>query len=184
MLTVFGELAVYSGDGLLKRWETPIQVEFKGNYTQEDINYITGQLDIINGLGLLPPITVVQSNGNYAMHYAPAAEMKNLLEFYEEGTYPAYTNFYWNDNHELTSAITVISTDTADLSLRNAYGLRNIMIGLGFTGDNLNAKNSVMEEGNPAMQLTENDYILLSMLYNAGVKCGMTADQAKSSLVS
>ena len=185
-LALLAEAALDSSDGILKRWEQPIKVEIKGSYTQEDYDLIVSQLDMINELGMVPQITVVESGGNCSINYVTTAEMKSLLEYYEDG-YPTYFNYYWNDSYQLTKLVGAISTDSADIKTqtqRNSYTVKMIMRCLGFLGNNNHITNSALQKGSTLQALADNDFIFLSMLYSPAVKSGMNKAQVTAALTN
>jgi hypothetical protein len=170
----------FQNGNIIIRWDSEIKVQIEGGYTQEEYDLLSGEIGRVNGLGLLPQITLVESGGNFVYWFVPQDEMASYIDTYVEGNESYYS--YKGDDHRLSSFTAVISTD-ARMQYRSQIEVYFLMKGLGFLGDTIGIEDTDTALG-LAGYLTENDLALLSMLYSPLVTPGMTADEAYDALAS
>lgn len=187
MLAYFLEVAVTAEDNLILRWEKPLKVQIIGNYTDEDYERIVSQLDMFNGIGTLPPITVVKKGGNFLIHFVPMKEMGKVMSIFED-KYPS--NYYYAyDNYKLTKYVTAIASDVPTQKERNYLVLEMITRGLGIFNSSSKYKFSIFQtEWTNSQTLSDLDYIIIGMLYYPEIKPGVmkeaTAEKLKEWLYS
>lgn len=173
MLAYFLEVAVLQPEGFLLRWEAPIKVEIKGNYTDEDYERIVSQLDMFNDIGTLPPITVVKKGGNFTIHLVPMAQMNQIFPDYKDG-YRSYYNYYWNDDYQLNKFVTSVASDETSQEQRNYLLLEMIARGMGIFNGSTKYQDSIFQsEWTDLQSLSDLDYMVIGMLYCPAIKPGI-----------
>lgn len=183
MLDYFLELAVTKQDEILLRWKEPIKVEINGDYTEVDYDRIVGQLDQFNDMGAFPPITVVEKDGNFLIHFVPKKQMVKVLENWEDG-YLSYYNYYYDDDYQLSKYVTAIASDETSQTERNYLCLEMMTRGLGIFNASSDDPDSIFQKDWTNIQtLSDLDYKVINMLYNSSIKPGPLQPNTKDLLL-
>ena len=163
-----------SANGVLKRWEKPIRVKVMGDYTDEDYATLTDHIDTLNGLGILPKISIVSSDANFFIYFVPLDEMDDVIPGYVEGNW-GYFYLYWgSSNYVINKAYMGIATDVTTQEARNHLILEEFTQSLGLMNDSYDYENSIFQaEWTTTQSLMDIDYMLLYMLYNDYLEPGM-----------
>ena len=172
---------VISGDAtLVQKWVSPISYRIIGETTEQDrqvLKNFTDQLNTIPGFPGIHEVTEPwQSNMN--IYFCPQSEFSTHVSDGFENTDGAIT-FWYNDANQIYDAIICYRTDL-DQYVRNSVLLEEIYNGLGPIQDTSSRSDSIIFSGYSTPQtLTQEDWLLLELLYHPDIVCGMTADQCE-----
>jgi len=163
-----------SANGVLKRWEKPLRVKVSGDYTDEDYATLTDHIDTLNGLGILPKISIVSSDANFFIYFVPLDEMDDVIPGYVEGNW-GYFYLYWgSSSYVINKAYMGIATDVTTQAARNHLILEEFTQALGLMNDSYDYEDSIFQaEWTTTQSLMDIDYMLLYMLYNDYLEAGM-----------
>ena len=181
MITNFLNVALDEDDAIL-RWEIPIEVEIKGDFTETDYNRIIDELDYINDLDALPPISVVEADGNFIIYFVPQNEMPDILPQCDPD-YVYYVEYEENEN-KLYEAICLIASDANNQKQRNYSVLCALTYSLGLIEDGSTYEDSILQSDWTEIQsYSDVDYYMLQLLYSDRIKAGMNRQEAQASLM-
>ncbi len=176
----------YGGtNGVLKRWEDPIRVKIEGDYTSEDYATLTNHIDTLNGLGVLPDISIVSSNENFSIYFVPLDQMDDVLPGYVEGNW-GYFYLYWgSSSYVIDRAYMGIATDVTSQAARNHLILEEFTQALGLMDDSYDYGDSIFQaEWTTTPSLSDVDYMLIYILYSDYLEPGMTEYEVRQVLNS
>ncbi len=171
-----------SADHHLKRWSDPLRVKVTGDYTSEDYATLEDHIDTLNGLGMLPDISIVDSNENYSIYFLPLDEMGDVIPGYVEGNW-GYFYLYWDTDYNITDVYMGIATDVTDQEDRNHLILEEFTQSLGLMSDSDKYEDSIFQsEWTETQSLTNFDYTLVYMLYSDYLTPGMEESDVRGIL--
>lgn len=184
MLTYFIEVAIYDDDEdvLTRRWEVPIEVEIKGNYTTKDYDFIVDQMELLNDLEMLPPISIVDMDGNFIIQFT---KQKNISDFNLESNFDGdyFADYEINANNQFSEAICVIASDTINQTGRNYAVLSSIIYGVGISGWSDKYEESILQSDWTDMQsFSAIDYYMIQLLYSGRIKTGMNREEIEANI--
>ncbi len=175
--------------GTLQRWEKPIRIQLAGNVIDTDYSCLQPLIEDAKLLRLLPPIELVESDGNVFFYYIEKSRFPEVFsslsgDNLEFDAYFGCLNDPWTK--ELTKMSVVINSQLAmdygseedKLATRNGYTRSFFMRSLGVLGDRSQAFDSVLAQGNELKRLGITDIQLLTLLYDSRIQSGMTIEEA------
>ncbi len=187
-LSYFSEIALkseYGGDafeGIVRRWEEPIRFEINGKYTQEDYAVLVHHFEALKAIDGMPDISIVESGGNYVVHFVPLAQMASVVPGYVEGNW-GFVNLSWDERGRISRATVGIATDVTSQVQRDHLILEETTQGLGLLNDSPRYMDSIYQvEWTEVQSLTPMDWLLVKMLYSPVVRAGMKQDEALPAL--
>lgn len=167
---------ITDGDAsLLQKWVIPIRYRLVGEYTDEDLQTLTGFTDWLNTVEGFPGIAEAQDDSeiNLWFHFCHQSDMPGLMGDWAVGLDGAVT-FWYEDNEIYTE--TICCRRDVDQYLRNSVILEELYNGLGPVQDTLLRPDSLIyAEYTVPQTLTEIDELLLKLLYHPEMICGMDA---------
>lgn len=177
-----------SGTGnaqLVQKWMAPIHYRFFGNPTEEDVAVLDKLFAQLNQIPGFPGI-----------HEAAEGETEQLrISFLEPDVFhSSYSSvvggedangatefWYYTDTNEIHSARIGYRTDI-DQSLRNSILIEEIVNTLGIS-DTVRREDSITYQYSDFnTDLSDVDWILLKLLYNPEIQCGMDAEECAAVL--
>ena len=165
----------------LQRWETPIRYICYGTLTDADRNTLNTFVDWLNTIEGFPGMQETQdpSLANLRIHFCDPAEYLTLMGDGFSGTDGGVT-FWYNGANEIYDAVIGYRTDV-DQQIRNSVILEEIYNGLGPINDTELRRTSVIYAGFSTPQsLSEEDKLILKLLYHPQMQCGMDAAQCEA----
>lgn len=186
MEVCLGAEFVHEGDvSALQKWTTPVTFRIHGNYTAADRAVIESFVREVNGVEGFPGMIEAEEGQAAAMdiYFCSEAEVIGLTDaFVAEGEYLDGAVRFWAYDDEIYSAV-VGCRDDIDQDLRASVIVEEIYNGLGPVQDTELREDSVIYQyGSEAQKMSDVDLLLLRLLYNPAMKCGMDASQCESVL--
>ena len=171
---------VNSGDpSRLQKWLIPISYAIHGNYTDTDMEVFSQFVDWLNQVEGFPGISPVQDGqlANLNIHFCDEKEMRSIMGDNFSNMDGAVT--FWYENDAIFNAIICYRTDVLQ-ETRNSVILEEIYNGLGPIQDTDLRDDSIIYSGFSTPQsLTPMDELILRLLYQPAMECGMNAQQCE-----
>jgi hypothetical protein len=183
LLDYFCEIGLHieygTGDEILKRWEGPIRITVKGDYTEEDYKTLEKHIDMLNGLNVLPDISIADLDANFFVYFIPLDEMDDMIPGYEEGNW-GYFNLGWDWDYIAKQAYIGIATDVTTQGDRNHLILEEVTQALGLMNDSPDYQDSIFQVNwTDTQELSDIDIALIRMMYCDELKPGMKLPEVR-----
>lgn len=164
---------------LVQKWANPIAYRIYGTPTEEDTLYLTTLLAELNEISGFPGISAaadgqMEDLSIYFLHY-DAFNDRFSATIQGEYAYGAVQFWYYTDSNEIHTANIGYRTDI-DQASRNSVILEEIVNCLGISDSELREDSIVYQYSNSNTALSAVDWIILKILYNPAISCGMNAE--------
>lgn len=164
----------------LTRWETPIRIFVTGSPSSDDLDQLNKFImELATHCPNLPNISLVDSEreANVVFYYGPLDTLARHVDYYHEGW--GSFSYQYNGRHQIISGKIGIATDKNNRDSKR-HLLREELTGLlGLTNDHdLYADSILYQPWTTVSQLSDVDWLMLNMLYDPDLACGMSATQA------
>ena len=172
---------VNAGDPtLLQKWVVPIRYYIIGDYTEEDKATLDSFVSWLNQIEGFPGMHIVEDPllSSLGIHFCDLDDYLTLMGENFHGTDGGVT-FWYNGANQIYDATIGYRTDI-DQQTRNSVILEEIYNGLGPINDTQLRTDSIIYAGYSIPQnLSEEDALILKLLYHPQMECGMTAAQCE-----
>ncbi len=173
-----------SGDpSLIQKWSNPIYFKLNGEYTLEDYDTICTFTEQLNSIAGFPGIYEVENEYDATLDIYFCTQQELIERMGSGGEYDnvdGAVTFWYDDLNEIYDAIICYRTDLTQI-LRNSVILEEIYNALGPINDTLLRSDSIIyQEYSEVQCLSETDFLILKLLYNPQIECGMDAAQCES----
>lgn len=186
---------------ILRRWEVPVRVELKFGPSVPAERRATDRARVASYLARLArvsghPVTLVDQGGNFTVHVVSederlalgpviAAEMPGLspqdvadMTGMPRTTYCMVYAMSPGNSGAYSRAVAVVRSEHPDLMRQSCYH-EEIAQGLGLANDSPRARPSIFNDDEEFALLTSQDELMLTILYDAALRPGMTLDQVR-----
>lgn len=176
------------------KWMDPIVVKISGDYNQQDADRLTNTFDMLNEYDGFPGFTSLEAAGadanvNMEVKFVTEADLKKEQPEWS-GDNSCYVEYKYDDNYEIYhTTIYLVSSWVSDQVERDYLLTWGVFFSMGFFNDSGMYYDSIYNPDYIDEQLGSSfkgpvaaDWYLVSMLYNKGVKPGMSMQQAVSVL--
>lgn len=177
--------AEYSSSGsrayLVQKWKNPIYYIVNGSPTQKDLQVLSDYVAWLNTIPGFPGMTEtkVDALADLRIHFCSYSQMIDILgsNYYNcDGG----VTFWYNGSDQIYLETICIRTDISQ-TVRNSVILEEIYNGLGPVQDTWLRTDSIIYAGYSTPQsLTAVDELLLKLLYDPNIQCGMNAAQCEA----
>lgn len=173
------------GDGnpaLVQKWMAPLRYRILGNPTDKDLAILDdcfAQLNAVPGFpGLQPAAEGELSNLNFRFLNEQDFRLAFSAALNGENAYGATQFWYYTATNEIYTANIGYRTDI-DQAARASILVEEIINTLGITDTVLRTDSIVYQYSDENLTLSDVDWIILKLLYNPAIQCGMDATQCK-----
>lgn len=169
---------VNGGDAtLIQKWDVPIYYYINGDPTDEDLialQNFEAWINTVEGFpGMYPTVDLGQAN--LKIYFCTQQELLNIMGPNFGGLDGAVT--YWYEDNAIYNANICIRTDLSQ-HLRNSVIKEELYNGLGPINDTSLREDSIIFAGySEPQELTATDKLIMALLYDPSIQCGMNADQ-------
>ena len=173
-----------SGSGnasLVQKWVSPIYYIVNGSPTQADLDVLYDYVQWLNSIPGFPGMveTKADAQADLRINFCTYSQMINILGNNFYGCDGGVT-FWYNGQNQIYQENICIRNDISQ-TVRNSVILEEIYNGLGPVQDTWLRTDSIIYAGYSEPQsLTEIDELLLKLLYDPQIKCGMNAAQCET----
>ena len=168
---------------LVQKWKEPIYYHIYGNPTQEDLLVLTALFAQLNEIPGFPGIYAAADGelGNLTISFL---DSKNFnIDFSAllngEDAYGATQFWYYTATNEIYTANVGYRTDI-DQSTRTSVLIEEIINMLGVSDTVLRTDSIVYQYSNDNTALSEIDWLILKLLYDPAIQCGMDVDGCRT----
>lgn len=173
-----------TGDAnVVQKWLGPIWYGIYGTPTEEDMAVLQDLFDRLNAIEGFPGIYAAVHAGQENMSLSflePEAFREGFSHVvHGEDAYGATQFWYYTDTNELHTARIGYRTDL-DQSIRNSVLQEEIINTLGITDTVLRPDSIVYQYSNENTALSDVDLVILKLLYDPAIQCGMNADDCRA----
>lgn len=169
----------------LRRWAQPIGVFLDGRYTRADKAFFEDFIRQLNEkVEGLPEVSLVNaySKAKVRIQFGPLHKLGKLLPGYVEGNW-GYFSFWTGEGSEMSSAEVVIASDVTNQEERNHLLMEEFVGLLGLANDIDSPEDSIIyQQWTTTQQLSQLDWQLLNLLYDARLHPGMSRAEAFQAL--
>ena len=165
----------------LSRWKKPIRICLTGSPTaadRKDLNKFI--MEVATHCPNVPNISVVkrEQDANITIYYGPLNTLAAHVYFYKEGNWGAF-GYHYDAKNGITRGQVGIATDKNNAASKR-HLLREELTGLlGLSNDHDLYSDSILyQPWTTVGQLSDVDWLMLNMLYDPDLRCGMSATQA------
>lgn len=186
VINSFNEIVLSSeyseGEGdthCVQKWDIPIYYHIDGYYQDEDIQILEDLFDELNQIPDFPQISISieeqASNLNITFYKDRDSFNQDLGDFvnYEEVD-GAVRYSYWTDTNNIYEE--VIGYILNDGVNRKSVLLEEVINGLGVNDSETREDSIVYQYSSDNEQLSDMDKIIISLLYNKKIECGMNKE--------
>ena len=170
--------------GRLIRWEEPVRIAVRGEYTNEDL-IVIGQMinEICSRVLTLPPIRFALEGeaANAVISFVPMREMSTATDGYREGN-EGFVSWNW-ENYTIRQMKVAIATDCTDRATRSHLIREEFLQGLGVQDDLDSYSDSIFYRPfTETQELSPVDHLILYCLYHPELRAGMDKNEARQAL--
>jgi len=170
---------------VLRRWAGPIRVYAEGSMTPADAQALDDFIiELSRRVRGLPPVWRVSGEkaASLVIRYAPLEDLPALDDSYVPGNWGFFT-FWYDDAWRIDQAQVLIASDVTNQQERDHLLLEELTGALGLANDLDDPPDSILYQGwTLTRQLSELDWQLLNLLYDARLRPGMSLRQARRAL--
>ena len=167
---------------LVQKWEQPIYYRVYGNPTQEDISVLTALFADLNEIPGFPGIYAAADDqpSNLMLNFLDHNDFnRNFQGFLNgENAYGATQFWYYTDTNEIHTADVGYRTDIAQ-NTRTSVLIEEIINTLGISDTVLRPDSIVYQYSNDNTALSDVDWLILKLLYDPEIQCGMDFDSCR-----
>lgn len=171
---------IHSGNAsLLQKWKEPVYYILNGEATDKDLEVIDSFAAWLNDIEGFPGFydTEDPQEANLKIYFCSQQEMLLIMGESFANMDGAVT--FWYENNAIFDAVICYRVDL-DQHLRNSVILEEIYNGLGPIQDTTLRPDSIIySEYSEQQGLTDMDKLILKLLYNPQLQCGMDANECE-----
>lgn len=169
----------------LRRWAQPIGVFLDGRYTRADKAFFEDFISQLNEkVEGLPEVYLVNAyrKAKVRIQFGRLNRLGKLLPGYAPGNW-GYFSFWTGEGSEMSNAEVVIASDVTNQQERNHLMMEEFVGLLGLASDIDSPEDSIIyQQWTTTQQLSELDWQLLNLLYDARLSPGMSRAEAFKAL--
>ncbi len=173
------------GDGdysRVQKWLFPILYCIEGNPTDEDLQVLQDFFRQLNAVPGFPGIAMAEGlqRASLTISFLDAKDFhESFSDVVGEDAWGAVQFWYYDDTNEIYDARIGYRTDI-DQEYRNSILLEEIVNCLGISDTELREDSIVYQYSNDNLSLSDMDWLILKLLYNPAIECGMDADACRA----
>lgn len=165
---------------LVQKWTGGISYALLGEPTEEDQRVVSNMVTTLNSISGFPGMyeTSNSDSANLKIHFVSQSEMQDIMGSDYSGNDGAVT-FWYDGNNSIYKGVICIRTDL-DQYVRNSVIQEEIYNGMGPVQDTDLRSDSLIYSGySTPQQMTQVDFLIMTLLYNTKIRCGMTAAECE-----
>jgi len=163
---------------LVQKWLTPLYYQFYGNPTVEDRAVLTALFAQLNAIPGFPGIYPAENEGqeNLSLSFYDRATFNDVFSSVINGedAYGATQFWYYTATNDIYTARIGYRTDI-DQVTRSSILIEEIINTLGISDTVLRQDSIVYQYSNDNLTLSDVDWVILKVLYDPAIQCGMNA---------
>ena len=178
------EYAEGTGDAtLVQKWEEPIRYQIYGAPTTQDLEILENLFAQLNDVPGFPGIAPASEGeyGNLTISFMSEGDFRLAFSDLLRGEIAdgAVQFWYYNNTNDIYSGRIGYRTDISQQT-RNSVLVEEIVNLMGFNDTTLREDSIVYQYSSDITELSPIDWVLVKLLYDPAIECGMNADQCKA----
>ena len=170
--------AEYGGSPEIVKWEEDVKIAVHGDPTSTDLSTLDDVVSDLNDLIGTIDVSVVTSNQNVDMYFAPEADFSSLEPSYVPDNM-GFFHFLWDGSGRITTSRILISTTGVTQAERSHLIREELTQSFGLAQDSYTYEDSMFYQGwTSTPKYSRYDEMLIQMLYLPAIKPGMDVTQA------
>lgn len=165
---------------VVQKWLTPVWYGIYGTPTEEDLRVLEALFAQLNEIPGFPGIRPAEHAGqeNMSLHFLEPDAFRESFSYVIQGENAdgAAQFWYYTETNELHTARIGYRTDL-EQTIRNSVLAEEIINTLGISDTVLRPDSIVYQYSNENLVLSDVDLLLLKLLYNPAMQCGMDAER-------
>ncbi|MBR4766274.1 MAG: DUF2927 domain-containing protein [Clostridia bacterium] len=185
LINYFIETAMNSENGInlgrVLKWTKRVNVYVSGNYNDSDLSLIKQLCNALNDIDGFPGISITNSSSDadVLVMFAGRLQLSSLISdfgLFDDG----YCGLVWNTSYSLRKAVIGINSTIINRVKRNSVICEEFLQAMGIPNDSNSYKNSIFYQTSDSLTWPSKlDWGVVSILYNPGIKPGMTKSEAR-----
>ncbi|MBQ6265874.1 MAG: DUF2927 domain-containing protein [Clostridia bacterium] len=185
LINYFVETAMNSEKGVnlgrVIKWTKRVNVYLSGNYNNSDLSLIKQLCYSLNNIDGFPGIGITDSSSNadILIMFAGRLQLSSLISDFgllDDG----YCGLVWSPSYSLRKAVIGINSTIINRTKRNSVICEEFLQAMGIPNDSNSYKNSIFYQVSDSLSWPSKlDWGVVSVLYNPGIKPGMTKSEAR-----
>ncbi|MBQ7229496.1 MAG: DUF2927 domain-containing protein [Oscillospiraceae bacterium] len=183
VVTNFNDVVMHMeyGDGdysRVQKWLFPILYCIEGDPTDEDLQVLQDFFRQLNAVHGFPGIAMAEGlqRASLTISFLDEEDFhESFSDVVGEDAWGAVQFWYYDDTNEIYDARIGYRTDI-DQIYRNSILLEEIVNCLGITDTELREDSIVYQYSNDNLSLSDMDWLILKLLYDPAIECGMDVD--------
>lgn len=167
---------------LVQRWDISICYQVVGDFTEDDIEILEGFFTELNKMEGFPEVYEATENdvpNLYIYFEGREAFNKRYSEFIQNEYADGVTRYwYYTDTNDIYEGTIGYCTDMEE-EVRESVLLEEIVNCLGIGDSILREDSIVYQYGSSVTNLSEMDWLIIKLLYNPRIRCGMDVTQCE-----
>ena len=171
----------------VQKWLSPIYYNIYGSCTDDDLSELYELFAQLNNIDGFPGIYPASDENleNMSISFLEPNDFINQFSniINDEAAYGATEFWYYTDTNEIHTARIGYRTDL-DQVTRNSILLEEIINSLGISDSTLRTDSVVYQDSNDNFVLSDVDILILKLLYDTEIQCGMNYENCKEIIES
>lgn len=177
------EYGTGTGDStLVQRWDTPICYQIVGDAVAEDREVLENMFAELNMIEGFPGVHEAKSNEepNLHIYFEGREDFDVRFSDFLGGEYADGATRYWyyTDTNDIYTGTIGYCTDMPSENMKSVL-LEEVVNCLGLGDSVLREDSIVYQYSNETKELSEMDWLILRLMYNQRIRCGMDAMQCE-----
>jgi len=163
---------------VIKKWEDDVRIKINGIPTEEDVLAVEAVVSDLSELVETIDIKIVNRNENIAITFSPESEFADIDPNYVPTNYGFFWALWHDDNYVIYDASILIASAVITQLERSHLIREELTQSLGLMNDSEKYENSIFyQKWTDVNGFSEIDKAVISLLYQKGIKAGMSKDQ-------
>ena len=177
------EYTTGSGDiTLVQRWDIPIRYQVVGDFTEKDMTSLKGffaELNKVEGFAGANEATEDEFPNLYIYFEGREAFDDRYMDFLQNEYADGATRYwYYTETNDIYEGTIGYCTDMGD-DVKESVLLEELVNCLGLGDTTLREDSIVYQYGSSVTKLSEMDWLIIKLLYNPRIRCGMDVAQCE-----
>ncbi len=162
------------GNPTIGKWDKQIKIQVTGKPNEADRKALSAMLDRLRATAGVPEILLVTTGGNFVVGYLPESQGNTIIPGYSGSGAAGYAD------PGAGEASVMIPDGLTDQPARDGAVAHWVLLGMGLAQGQAGSGDggSALDQGSTSSAPSEEDWLMLSLLYGSGVKAGMAAQEA------
>ncbi len=160
------------GSPVLSKWDGQLKIQVAGKPNEADRKALAAILTRLRGVAGMPEMLFVTAGGNFVVGYLPDDQGATIIPGHAGSDAAGFAD------PPAGKAAVLIPDGLADQAARDRAVAHFVLLGLGLAEDPAGSGASALDQSAGTAAPSEEDWLMLSLLYGSGASAGMGAEEA------